>query len=97
MTICKNNSDPNRNDTYGKDGYTNCWWKQNCLDKIGKQSYFGSKVEFEYFDKKGNKIVVDEETMKIISIEAGDGKKRVMKSKKKKKKKRPKKKKNDPK
>jgi len=24
MILCKNESDPNRNDNYGKDGYTNC-------------------------------------------------------------------------
>ena len=27
MTICKNGSDPNRNDEYGRDGYTCCCWK----------------------------------------------------------------------
>lgn len=44
MTICKNDADPGRNDEYGKDGYTGCCPKENCLAKIGDKKFFGSKV-----------------------------------------------------
>ena len=60
MTICKQESDPNRNDEYGKEGYSNCCWKEACLKKIGKENYFKKIVEFEFFDKKGNKVVFDD-------------------------------------
>lgn len=44
MTICKNTSDPNRNDEYGKDGYTGCCPKTSCLAKIGDKNYFKEKI-----------------------------------------------------
>jgi len=44
--ICKNITSPNRNDEYGKDGYTLCC--SNCKNKIGKEKYFNEKVEFEF-------------------------------------------------
>lgn len=60
MILCRNKSDPNRNDGFGKDGYTNCCWIQSCIDKIGKNDYFKERVEFEFFDKKGNKVLLDD-------------------------------------
>ena len=44
MTICKNISDPNRNDAYGKDGYTACCPKLNCQGKIGVEKYYNVKI-----------------------------------------------------
>jgi hypothetical protein len=46
MTLCKNMEDPNRNDEYGKDGYSNCCDKEACLKKITVNKYFKEKVEF---------------------------------------------------
>ena len=44
MTICKNSSDPNRNDGYGKEGYTACCPQESCQKKIGVESYYKEKV-----------------------------------------------------
>lgn len=56
MTICKNLKSPDRNDEYGKDGYSACCTKANCLKLIGVEEYFKEKVErdftFKYQDLK---------------------------------------------
>ena len=44
MTICKNESDPGRDDEYGKDGYTACCPKEACLKKIGVEGYYKTKI-----------------------------------------------------
>ncbi len=44
MTICKNTSDPNRDDEYGKDGYTACCPKESCQSKIGSSEFFNEKI-----------------------------------------------------
>lgn len=44
MTICKNTSDPGRNDEYGKNGYTACCPKESCLKMITKKPYFNESV-----------------------------------------------------
>lgn len=40
MIVCKNRSDPERNDTYGKKGFTVCCPKTSCQSKIGKEEYY---------------------------------------------------------
>ena len=42
MIICKNGSDPKRNDEYGKDGFTACCPKD--VKKIGSVKFFASRV-----------------------------------------------------
>lgn len=44
MTICKNTSDPSRNDEYGKDGYTACCTKDSCQNKIGEKEYYKERI-----------------------------------------------------
>ena len=46
MTICRNFSDPKRNDGFGLNGYSACCPKETCLKriKIVKDQFFGQEV-----------------------------------------------------
>ena len=40
MTICENKRSPERDDAYGKDGYSACCTKEACLAKIEVMNFF---------------------------------------------------------
>lgn len=62
--VCKNLTSPNRNDEYGKDGYTLCC--PACKNKIGKEKYFNEEVKMVFKTPEDLRKEKEEERRKAM-------------------------------